>query len=189
VNITVCNGKGGAGKTTMAVLLAVAFQKAGHRVALLDRDPQGTATRWIRETREVELAQPGVDYRIQVIDTPPQLESPLLLQSLAEADCVLLVSSPSPADLWTSQDSVAVIRAHLRPGCQARILFNQVQPRTVLGKDLASLAHRIGLTPLTTHVSRRQAFQHSALLGWRALDSESRQELLHVALELAALQP
>lgn len=189
MNITVCNGKGGAGKTTMAVLLAVAFQKAGHRVALLDRDPQGTATRWIRETREVELAQPGVDYRIQVIDTPPQLESPLLLQSLAEADCVLLVSSPSPADLWTSQDSVAVIRAHLRPGRQARILFNQVQPRTVLGKDLASLAHRIGLLPLTTHVSRRQAFQHSALLGWRALDSESRQELLHVALELAALQP
>ncbi len=189
MKITVCNGKGGAGKTTLSVLLASAFRQAGHRVALLDRDPQGTATRWIGETHDVELAVAGGDHRILIIDTPPQLDSPLLHQSLAESDCALLVSSPSPADLWTSQDSVAVIRRHLPAGRPARILFNQVQPRTVLGKDLATLAQRIGLPALSAHIGRRQAFQHAALLGWSALDAASREELLQAALELSALQP
>lgn len=188
MKITVCNGKGGAGKTTLAVLLGTAFQKAGHRVGLIDRDPQGTATRWLSETSEIAIAAPGGDHRLVLIDTPPQLDSPLLHQSLAESDCALLVSSPSPADLWTSQDTVAVIQKHLPAGKPARILFNQVQSRTVLAKDLASLAQRIGLPPLQAHISRRQGFQHAALLGWRALDGESREELLQVALELAALK-
>lgn len=188
MKITVCNGKGGAGKTTLAVLLASAFQKAGHRVALLDRDPQATASRWLGETNEIELARPDGTYQLVLIDTPPQLDSPLLHQSLAESDCALLVSSPSPADLWTSRDTVAVIEKHLPAGRPARLLFNQVQARTVLAKDLATLAQRIGLAALGTHISRRQGFQHAALLGWRALDGDSREELLQVALELAALR-
>ncbi len=189
VKITMCNGKGGAGKTTLAVLLATAFQKAGHRVALVDRDPQGTATRWIEETHDIELAQPDGNHRLVLIDTPPRLESAALQESLAESDCALLVSSPSPADLWTSQNTVATIQKYLPAGRPARIIFNQVQSRTILAKDLAALAQRIGLPALTAHIGRRQAFQHAALLGWRALDAESREELLSAALEIAALHP
>ena len=49
MNILLCNGKGGTGKTTMAVLLAHALAEAGKRVAVLDLDPQGTARAWLRE--------------------------------------------------------------------------------------------------------------------------------------------
>ena len=49
--IAFCNGKGGAGKTTLSVLLGCALADAGRRVGLLDRDPQRTATRWIQETK------------------------------------------------------------------------------------------------------------------------------------------
>lgn len=187
--ITICNGKGGAGKTTMAVLLCTAFKKAGHHVGLLDRDPQGTARRWVGETGEIELAT-GIDsHRLIVIDTPPRLDSDLLHRSLAESDCALLVTSPSPADLWTSQDTVATIHQHLPTGKPARLLFNQVQSRTVLAQGVEALTERIGLPALRTRISRRQAFQHAPLFGWSALDAASREELLSAALEIAALHP
>ncbi len=183
--IAFCNGKGGAGKTTLSVLLGCALADAGRRVGLVDRDPQRTATRWMQHNQPVgfELAVDGVDYGAVIIDTPPRLESPEVQRSLAEADKVVLVSSPSPADLWTSQDTVQVIRQH-HPKQKAALLFNQVQKQTLLARDLDPLAERIGLPALRHSVSRRQSYQHAMLLGWKALDAGAREEILQVALEI-----
>jgi chromosome partitioning protein len=182
--ITFCNGKGGAGKTTLSILLGCALADVGRRVAFLDRDPQQTATRWIKETKPaIVLAEPGVSYDALIIDTPPRLDSSLVHESLAQADKVMLVSSPSPADLWTSQDTVSVIRAHYKKE-KAALLFNQVQRQTLLARELAPLAERIGLPALTHQVARRQCYQHAMVLGWKALDGPAREEILQVALEI-----
>lgn len=182
--ITFCNGKGGAGKTTISILLGCALADAGRKVAFLDRDPQQTATRWINETKPaIVLAQPGVAYDALIIDTPPRLESSAVRESLAEADKVMLVSSPSPADLWTSQDTVRVIREHHTKG-KAGLLFNQVQRHTLLARELEPLAARIGLPALRHQVARRQCYQHAMILGWKALDAPAREEILQVALEI-----
>ena len=45
--------KGGSGKTTLAFSCAVAAEKTGLKVLIVDMDPQGTAERWYQD-RELE---------------------------------------------------------------------------------------------------------------------------------------
>jgi chromosome partitioning protein len=181
--ITLCNGKGGSGKTTLSVLLGSALVEAGHKVALLDTDPQRTATRWIEEIGGLELAAPGKDYGALFIDTAPRLESKEVSDSIRRADVVVLVTSPSPADLFTSRDTATLIH---REGAKDRayLLFNQVQPGTILARDLDDMAERSGLPAFNSTLRRRQAYQHAVLMGWKSLPGEAREELFKVALEI-----
>jgi chromosome partitioning protein len=62
--ITFSNNKGGSGKTTSVVSLAGVFAEMGLRVLVVDLDPQGSATYWLRGEESsaglVELGNGGV---------------------------------------------------------------------------------------------------------------------------------
>ena len=183
MKIAFCNGKGGSGKTTLSVLLGAALVEAGHRVAVKDTDPQRTATKWIEEIGGLELAKAREQYGATMIDTPPRLESREMSDAIKEADVVVLVTSPSPADLFTSRDTAALIQK-LGAEKRSKVLYNQVQPGTILSRDLEDTASRIGLPAFKTIIRRRQAYQHAVLMGWRSLPAEAREELLKAALEI-----
>ena len=87
--IAVCNAKGGAGKTTLALHLAVASVQQGRNVAVVDLDPQLTAVNWSqrRSSRDPVVAvlacavsQVGAELErvaglgadVVLIDTPPR---------------------------------------------------------------------------------------------------------------------
>src|ERR1700730_4414510 len=93
--ITIAQQKGGAGKTTVAAHLAVAWSQRGKRVAIVDIDPQGSLTHWhkIREERfgdgytgvtfaalcgwrvGSEIARLRRNHDIIIIDSPPHTET------------------------------------------------------------------------------------------------------------------
>ena len=85
--LAILSRKGGTGKTTLAVNLAVAAESAGHRAAIIDLDSQASASEW-SDWREADtpavisvhsarlpqalhtLQQDGVTFTI--LDTPPE---------------------------------------------------------------------------------------------------------------------
>jgi chromosome partitioning protein len=68
--VAVANQKGGVGKTTTAINLATSIALAGHRVLLVDADPQGNLTSGVG--LKGQRAAAGTIYEALLSDVPPQ---------------------------------------------------------------------------------------------------------------------
>lgn len=156
--VTVAQQKGGSGKTTIAVNLAVEFSRRGLRVALLDTDPQGSLGRWFLSRRErqgearMEFSTAsawGVGYECEklkkqadlvIIDTPPKVDADLR-PALREADLVLVPVAASMVDLWATDGVFDLIE---REGRRAVIVLNRVKAGTRLQGKVAAAAAEVG---------------------------------------------
>ena len=114
MKLSVFNLKGGTGKTTTAVFLAMALSKQA-KTLLIDSDPQGSVLSW-SETAEVSEQFPFTvvglpvkdlhkrigkfedDYQHIVIDTPPG-DVPIVRSSLLAADRAILAISHGSLDV------------------------------------------------------------------------------------------
>jgi len=182
--ISIISRKGGTGKTTLAINLAAALSQK-RKVAVLDLDPQGSATRWAEwaETLPFEVASfntsRGVDrfrealegYRdgleILILDTPPEVETPTKL-ALLVADLALIPTAPSALDLWATQEAIEATREarEARGGKLplAAIVPSRMVYRTKIAQDLPDTLKALG-EPVAPPIGFRVEMQKAAIEG------------------------
>lgn len=175
--ITIAQQKGGAGKTTLAAHLAVAWSQRGRRVAAIDVDPQGSLTQWhaIREQRfgegytginfsaisgwrvGSEVARLKKSHDIVIIDSPPHTETEART-AIRNADLILVPVQPSPTDLWATKATLELAMAEKIP---LKIVLNRVAANSRLAGIIA--AELPQLSPNT--LGNRVIFAASLLEG------------------------
>ncbi len=183
--VALSNSKGGVGKSTLAVHLAVSWHEEGRRVALVDADVQGSSSLWLHEAEPqlpvfrlqtpdevLEQAPPiAAKFERVVIDGPAGL-SEVTRAILLVADTALLPCGPSVLDLRAVHEALRVVRQaqQIRQGPPVPLLVpNKLQVQYRLSQELLETAKSMGI-PSLPGLRLRQAYADAAGQGtvvWR----------------------
>ncbi len=181
--VAIVSRKGGAGKTTLAVHLAVAASIKGKEVAIIDLDPQASAAGWgdsrTADTPAVVSAQAarlpkvletaalaGAD--LAIIDTAPHSET-AALAAIRAADLILIPCRPAILDLRAISDTIDLVNLAKKT---ATVVLNAVPPRGSLADEAVEAIASYGVTVAPIKVGQRAAFVHSLTTGLTAQEYE-----------------
>ncbi|WP_140628294.1 AAA family ATPase [Methylibium rhizosphaerae] len=174
LTIAVFSQKGGAGKSTLAVHLAVAAS-VSMKVVLIDADPQATVATWAADrakhspfvaraessTIEQLLASARDEgYDLAIIDCPPHA-APGTAALLRSADHVVIPAQPTMPDLTATARSVALARA---AGKQFSFVVNRA-PSRAPEVSQAIEALRTGAPVAPVVIGDRRAFSRALTDG------------------------
>ncbi len=168
--------KGGSGKSTLALSLAVAAQEMKEKVCVIDMDPQGSLTNWVktRGSDDIEVAASGAarlpavlaqlkakGFTLAIIDTPGA-EGPAPAAAMVVADLNIIPSRPSMFDLWANAKTRAALKA---VGGEFVFLLNQCPPaqQTARVQDGVETLEEMGalISPLIlSRVDYQEAARH-----------------------------
>ncbi len=183
--ITIAQQKGGAGKTTMAAHLAVAWAASGRRrVAIIDIDPQGSLTQWykMREHRlgvgETNLTCAAISgwrvrseidrlsrtHDIIVIDSPPHTDAEART-AIRAADLVVIPLQPSPMDVWATSATIQICKQERVP---VKMVLNRVHPQAKLTQAISG--EMVGLT--ANRFGNRIIYAGSMMQGYGVTEAE-----------------
>jgi chromosome partitioning protein len=176
--------KGGTGKTTLAVHLAVLAAESGRRVLLVDTDPQRSAGDWwrVRNADEPQLVEcaasrvpvvleaaerDGID--LAVVDTRPSVEADTA-EIARLSDMVLIPTRPGILDLRAIAPTTEVVSTVRGPGRATMIVLNAVPAARGFGENGLTVEARRALEAYRLPVAEvaignRSAFAHALIDG------------------------
>ena len=186
--ISFLNQKGGVGKTTLAVHIAAAVALAGHKVVLVDADPQASALDWLA-SREAEPLFPVVGMPravlhrqvpdlaagcdLLVIDGPPSLTD-ITRSAMVASDLVLIPVTPSPYDVWAAGELMPPVEEVrlVRPRLAVHFVISRKIVGTAIGEGVEDALARWPSVPvLPAMVSQRVIFAETAAAGSTAVET------------------
>jgi len=178
--------KGGTGKTTLSLHLAVASEKVGKRAVVIDLDPQASSAEWkdsrksdtpivvpIPATRLPQAVQAARDGNadLVLIDTAPHSGD----VALAAAEAADLVLIPCRAGILDLRAIGTTARAVKLAGKKAYVVLNAVPPRAsnmLVDAREAVAVHGLEVAPVA--LRQRAAYVHALTAGQTAQEYEPK---------------
>ena len=202
--ISFSNQKGGTGKTTLAVNLAVLWSNSKYKVAVFDGDSQKSLTSWI-EARKKYYGEDdiGIDlhsynphtfvddlinikkkYNFILIDSPPSITYETI-QIFKNADRVIVPVQPSPVDLMATVPFLNIVKKERK---NATVILNRVLPRVRLTDAMVMRLRYAGAKIARSRVSSKIIYAETFSVGRGVVDisvvSDTSKEIIKVGNEI-----
>ena len=190
LKIAILSQKGGAGKTTLALNLAIAAEQSGKAAAVIDLDPQASATN-IGDMREAETppvmsvqaarlpqmlkaaGEGGAD--VVIIDTAPHSESDALTAAKL-ADLIVMPCRPTILDLQAVSRTIDLAKLAKTP---LLAVLNAVPPSGPLKREATEALTGLGVTVAPFGLVQRAAYYHALSVGQGVQEFEPSGKAAH----------
>lgn len=205
--ITVAQQKGGSGKTTLSLNLAVGLLAGKSKVALLDTDPQGSLGQWFMARRETRGdSEPDMGFRTAsawgaryearelakthdyvIVDTPPKMGVDGR-PAIEVADLVLVPVTPSPLDVWATEPTLELAQGEKKA---TAFVMNRVPPRANIKQETRRKLREINANFLKCELGNRVLYAETAAIGLGVIEkrpnSAAAQEVRALTQEIKKL--
>jgi chromosome partitioning protein len=192
--LVVGNTKGGVGKTTLAVNLAIAFALTGRDLLLVDGDEQGTATAFTQlrtdrlgsagytcvaltgATIRSQVRQLAAKYDDIIIDVGGR-DTGSLRAALTVAHVLLVPLAPRSFDIWALDQVAALVKEarEINEPLRALAVLNGADPQGADNEAATQVMADIeGIEVLPVTIVRRKAFPNAAAEGKAVIENLPR---------------
>ncbi|QEM12359.1 ParA family protein [Mucilaginibacter rubeus] len=194
--ITLAHQKGGVGKSTLALNLALCFQDQ-LSVALIDSDLQGSIYHLKEDFPDMEILSPDkiselpdLNYDLIIVDTPPYLSN-RLNELFIHSDFVLIPTKAGFFDVMAVKSTLTLVKfAQARNrNLKAGIVLNMIKPRSGITAEVVDLLSSLGTPLLKSRVFDRVSLSRSSMTSGilKSADQKAIEEVTFLAEEIINL--
>lgn len=189
--VAIANGKGGVGKSTVAINLAGALARKTKAVFLVDADPQGTLSDWFNSRKDQpanrlvhknlevtllpwsaedltsKISNQSKKFTYTIIDCGPANDR-ITRTVLAVSDFAIIPVTPSPYDIHSVRKTLGMIHEGKNEAgieVQLYLLISRKIVGTNLGREARDALKAFKIHILKTEICQRVALCEAGILG------------------------